>query len=47
MIPMLGASGIGKHFATTLVGKGAKVVIGDINSSAGQELVDALNKESV
>ncbi|THH17828.1 hypothetical protein EUX98_g9051 [Antrodiella citrinella] len=37
------ASGIGKHLAQHLVQNGAKVVCCDLNSNAGQAVVDQLN----
>lgn len=40
----IGASGIGKHFAQTLVKSGAKVVIGDINEKGGIQVVKLINE---
>lgn len=39
-----GSSGIGKTTALTLSGAGARVVIGDINATAGAEVVDQINE---
>ncbi|KAI9261554.1 hypothetical protein BDA99DRAFT_511729 [Phascolomyces articulosus] len=41
-----GASGFGKATATTLVARGAKVVLGDISQKNGDQVVEELNKKA-
>jgi NAD(P)-dependent dehydrogenase (short-subunit alcohol dehydrogenase family) len=38
-----GAKGIGKAVATTLVERGARVIIGDVADKEGEELASTLN----